>query len=115
MNESNFNHLQKEFPILFNIGTAAEYNLYEDSVTSFFKLRQFVERLTEMAKVDKIESRYQALKAKIDVLPQAILAKAFRGELVEQLDTDGNAKELLEEIVALRVEMSIKKKKREKR
>src|SRR5690606_16313746 len=33
---------------------------------------------------NKIESQYQNLKAKIDQLPQAILAKAFRGELVEQ-------------------------------
>ena len=31
-------------------------------------------------------------------MPQALLAKAFRGELVEQLPTDGDAKELLEEI-----------------
>lgn len=33
---------------------------------------------------DKIESQYQILKANIDQLPQAILNKAFRGELVEQ-------------------------------
>lgn len=33
---------------------------------------------------DKIESQYQSLKAKIDQMPQAILAKAFRGELVGQ-------------------------------
>ncbi|MFC0654977.1 restriction endonuclease subunit S [Mongoliitalea lutea] len=33
---------------------------------------------------DKIESQYVSLKAKIDQLPQAILAKAFRGELVGQ-------------------------------
>ena len=32
----------------------------------------------------KIESQYQSLKAKIDQLPQSILAKAFRGELVGQ-------------------------------
>lgn len=31
-------------------------------------------------------------------LPQALLAKAFRGELVEQLPSDGDAGELLEEI-----------------
>ncbi len=31
-------------------------------------------------------------------LPQALLAKAFRGELVEQLPIDGDAWELLEEI-----------------
>lgn len=33
---------------------------------------------------DKIESQYQSLKAKINQMPQAILAKAFRGELVGQ-------------------------------
>jgi type I restriction enzyme S subunit len=33
---------------------------------------------------DKIESQYRSLKAKIEQLPQGILAKAFRGELVEQ-------------------------------
>lgn len=31
-------------------------------------------------------------------MPQALLAKAFRGELVEQLSTDGDANQLLEEI-----------------
>ena len=41
-----------------------------------------VDALFELA--DKIETRYQSLKANIDQLPQAILAKAFRGELVEQ-------------------------------
>ncbi|MCH7413784.1 restriction endonuclease subunit S [Belliella sp. R4-6] len=39
-----------------------------------------VDALFSMA--DKIESQYDSLKAKIDQLPQAILAKAFRGELV---------------------------------
>lgn len=33
---------------------------------------------------DKIESQYLNLKAKIEQLPQAVLAKAFRGELVER-------------------------------
>ncbi|MCH7400337.1 restriction endonuclease subunit S [Belliella kenyensis] len=33
---------------------------------------------------DRIESQYASLKAKIDQLPQAVLAKAFRGELVSQ-------------------------------
>ena len=31
-------------------------------------------------------------------MPQALLAKAFRGELVPQLTTDGDARELLEQI-----------------
>ena len=54
------------------------------------------------AKVDKIENQYKILKAKTDSLPQAILAKAFKGELVAQLDTDGDAKELLAEIQKLK-------------
>lgn len=41
-----------------------------------------VESLFRLA--DKIEAQYQSLKAKIDQMPQAILSKAFRGELVEQ-------------------------------
>ena len=53
---------------------------------------------TLFAKADQIEAGYQKLKAKIDQLPQALLAKAFRGELVPQLPTDGDARELLEEI-----------------
>ncbi|WP_051638320.1 restriction endonuclease subunit S [Maribacter sp. Hel_I_7] len=53
-------------------------------------------------KANAIEAQYLSLKEKIDSLPQAILAKAFKGELVRQLDTDGDAKELLEEIKKLR-------------
>ena len=34
----------------------------------------------------------------MDQLPQALLAKAFREEHVPQLPTDGDARELLEEI-----------------
>lgn len=47
MTQSNFSYLEKEFPILWNIGQAAEFNLYEDPVTCLFKLRQFGEVLTE--------------------------------------------------------------------
>lgn len=47
MTFSNFSFLESEFPILFNIGQASEFNLHQDPVTSLFKLRQFGERLTE--------------------------------------------------------------------
>lgn len=57
------------------------------------------------AKADKIEQRYHSLKAKTDTLPQAILAKAFKGELVEQLPTDGDARELLAEILKVNAEL----------
>lgn len=54
------------------------------------------------AKADAIEKQYESLKAKIDNLPQALLHKAFKGELTEQLDSDGDARELLKEIEALK-------------
>lgn len=50
------------------------------------------------AKADAIEAQYQNFKEKIAHLPQTILAKAFRGELVEQLPGDGDATDLLKEI-----------------
>lgn len=53
-------------------------------------------------KADAIEQQYKTLKAGIDTLPQALLHKAFKGELTDQLDSDGDAKELLEEIKALK-------------
>lgn len=66
--------------------------------------QQEIVRMAEslFAKADAIEAQYQALKAKIDNLPQAILHKAFKGELVPQLPTDGDAKDLLDEILALK-------------
>jgi type I restriction enzyme S subunit len=67
------------------------------------------------AKADAIESQYQSLKTKIDRLPQAILQKAFKGELVEQLDTDGSAEELLEEIQRLKASLKPVKKTRTKK
>lgn len=71
---------------------------------------EIVKRVEHLfAKVDAIEAQYQRLKTKIDSLPQAILAKAFKGDLVEQLDTDGDAKELLEEIQKLK-EASLSRK-----
>lgn len=49
-------------------------------------------------KLDTIEQRYQTLKIKLENLPQALLYKAFKGELVKQLPSDGNAADLLREI-----------------
>lgn len=63
------------------------------------------------AKADAIEQQYKSLKAKIDILPQSILHKAFKGELSEQLDTDGNAKELLKQIEELKSQTTKTKKK----
>ncbi|MEZ5007774.1 MAG: restriction endonuclease subunit S [Chitinophagales bacterium] len=64
------------------------------------------------SKVDLIETQYEALKEKMVTLPQSILHKAFKGELVEQLPTDGDAKELLKQINKLKEEINKKGKKK---
>lgn len=65
-------------------------------------------------KADQIQQRYEQLLAQIETLPQAILAKAFKGELVSQLPTDGDAKMLLEEIKKLK-EVVIPKRRKSKK
>ncbi|WP_223559005.1 restriction endonuclease subunit S [Chryseobacterium lathyri] len=75
----------------------------------FEEQQEIVTRIESLfLKADVIEKRYKILKEKIDSLPQAILHKAFKGELVPQLPTDGDAKDLLKEILKLKSE--VKKK-----
>lgn len=65
--------------------------------------QEIVRRVESLfAKADTIEQQYKTLKVSIDTLPQAILHKAFKGELTEQLDTDGDARELLKAIAELK-------------
>ena len=54
------------------------------------------------AKADAIEAQYEAAMQHLETLPQALLAKAFRGELVEQDENDEPAGLLLERIKAAR-------------
>ena len=46
MTPSNFSFLEKEFPLLHNLATSAEYHTYSDPVTALIKLSQFGEKLT---------------------------------------------------------------------
>src|SRR5690606_19342752 len=72
--------------------------------------QEIVRRVESLfAKADTIEARYQKLKEKVDKVPQAILHKAFRGDSVPQLPTDGDAKDLLADILALKAENKRKK------
>lgn len=68
-----------------------------------------VERLFSIS--ERIESQYNSLKTKIDQLPQAILNKAFKGELVAQDASDEPAAVLLERIksAAEKIEYKVKK------
>ena len=63
-----------------------------------------------LSKINTIEDKYSKIKETIETLPQSILAKAFKGELVEQLPTDGDAQELLDEIKKLKAQTTKKKK-----
>lgn len=47
MTISNFTYLEEEYPLLFNLAQAAEYNLYQDPATSLFKLRQYGEYMAK--------------------------------------------------------------------
>lgn len=53
-------------------------------------------------KLETIEQQYNVLKTKIEKLPQVLLNKAFSGELVDHLPSDGNAEDLLKEIEQLK-------------
>ncbi len=80
-------------------------------VPSLREQEEIVKRLEGLfTKLDIIEPHYNTLKGKIDHLPQVILAKTFRGELVEQLPEDGDARDLLVRIKKEREELKIKKK-----
>lgn len=59
---------------------------------------------------DKLEAHYHNAKAKIEKLPQSVLAKAFRGELVPQDQSDEPAEKLLERIKAEKAQLEMKKK-----
>ena len=61
-----------------------------------FEIVRRVEQLFSLA--DKIEARYTKAKGQLDKLPQSLLAKAFRGELIPQDSTDEPASVLLERI-----------------
>ncbi len=126
----NVNYLELLFnsPIVFNqarnrvSGSGVpdlhliEIRDFKIPIPSLDEQAEIVKRVESLfAKADAIETNYQTLKTKIDDLPQAILAKAFKGELVEQLDTDGDAKDLLKEIRKLREAQETMKKKPKKR
>lgn len=65
--------------------------------------REIVRRVEELfAYADRLEARYAAARAQVERLTPALLAKAFRGELVPQDPNDEPASVLLERIRAQR-------------
>ena len=62
------------------------------------------------AYADRLEARYTAARAQVERLTPALLAKAFRGELVPQDPNDEPASVLLERIRAARAEQPTAKR-----
>jgi type I restriction enzyme S subunit len=74
-------------------------NAYPFPLPSIEEQKEIVRRVEQLFSLaDKIEARYTKAKAQLDKLPQSLLAKAFRGELVPQDSTDEPASVLLERI-----------------
>ncbi|MFM2432516.1 MAG: hypothetical protein RLZZ511_3730, partial [Cyanobacteriota bacterium] len=65
---------------------------------------------TLFAKADRIEAQYQKARQAVDRLTPALLAKAFRGELVPQDPNDEPASVLLEKIKAEKQQATPKQK-----
>jgi type I restriction enzyme S subunit len=83
--------------------TGRSFSTYTILIPETKEQQEIVRRVENLfAKADAIEQQYKTLKASIDTLPQALLHKAFKGELSEQLDTDGDARELLKQIQELK-------------
>lgn len=76
---------------------------YTIGVPPLQEQEEIVRRIDSLFRqADAIEEQYKSLKNKIDTLPQAILHKAFKGELVEQHSSDGDARDLLRQIEELK-------------
>ncbi len=73
--------------------------------------QEIVQRVQAFFKtIDHVEQQYKQAKAAFDQLDRSILAKAFRGELVEQDPNDEPASVLLERIRAEREKLAGEKK-----
>lgn len=84
-------------------------NIIPIPVPSIEEQKEIVRRIDSFfKKLETIEQQYNALKSKIEKLPQALLNKAFSGELVEHLPSDGDAETLLKEIEQLKRTISKK-------
>ncbi|MBT1706329.1 restriction endonuclease subunit S [Chryseosolibacter indicus] len=83
--------------------TQSKLNSIPVAVPPSLEQKEIVLRVESLfAVADRIEARYKTLQEKIDQLPQAILSKAFRGELVK-----ANDEEVFEEIRSLAAEVKI--------
>ena len=93
-----------------NLSKIKEFPLALPSMEEQTEIVRRVESL--FAYADRLEARYAATRAQVEKLTPALLAKAFRGELVPQDPNDEPASALLERIRVQRDEQTIAKPKR---
>lgn len=79
-----------------NLSKIKDFKLPLPSLDEQYEIIRRVEAL--FAYVDRLEERYKAAHARVEQLTPALLAKAFRGELVPQDPKDEPASVLLERI-----------------
>ena len=83
----------------------------EFQIAPIMEQQKIVRRVEQLfAFADKMEARYTKAKVMLNKLPQSILAKAFRGELVPQDPNDEPASMLLERIKAEKEKLAKEKK-----
>jgi type I restriction enzyme, S subunit len=97
-NASGFRQLQTQPNV-----NAEAIKRIEVQLPSIDEQREIVRRVEALfAYADRLEARYTAACAQVERLTPALLAKAFRGELVSQDPNDESASALLERIRAAR-------------
>jgi len=95
------------------IGQIKEYQIPLPPLEEQHEIVRRVEKLFALA--DSIEAKYKKALERVEKLEQAILAKAFRGELVEPDPNDEPAEELLKRILEEKAKIEGGKKTRKPR
>jgi type I restriction enzyme, S subunit len=94
---------------------AQKLSKFEIPFTSITEQKEIVKKVEALfAYADQLEEAYERAKESVDQLPQSILAKAFKGELVPQDPNDEPASVLLERIKEERAKPKAKKEKKGK-
>jgi len=92
MTSSNFTYLETEFPILYNIGCSAEYNLHSDPVTTLWKLRVFEEKIVDyLFEEHNLEKpRENTLHNRIRILEDERILQPNIASLIHNIKHKGN-------------------------
>lgn len=92
MSPSNFIFLENEFPILFNTGCAAEYNLHTDPGTALWKLRLLEEKIVDyIIEEHRLERPYEdTLHNRIRLLEEERIIQPNIASLMHGIKHKGN-------------------------